>query len=186
MEGLHDSVEFILKILSEEARIVTPDRVIVLGLSQGFATGTPFKTDSLTLSLLMLTGNLRAGLLSLLATPMKIGAYVGLSGWMPLREQIAGCRKSTDFLTLVGLADTPLSRKREEEPMRATPIFLGHATDDDVVNVDLGRQTRDMLLKKGLKVTWWEQEAGGHWGLLKTWGLNSIIAFLDEIIKVNT
>ena len=39
MEGLHDSVEFILKVLSEEARIVTPDRVILLGLSQGCAVG---------------------------------------------------------------------------------------------------------------------------------------------------
>ena len=39
IEGLHDSIEFIHGIISEEAKIVTPENVILLGLSQGSATG---------------------------------------------------------------------------------------------------------------------------------------------------
>ena len=39
VEGLHDSVDFLRKVLIDEAGIVSPDRVILLGLSQGCATG---------------------------------------------------------------------------------------------------------------------------------------------------
>ena len=38
IEGLHDSVEFIHGIISEEAKFASPERVILLGLSQGSAT----------------------------------------------------------------------------------------------------------------------------------------------------
>ena len=135
----------------------------------------------------MLTANLRVGLLSLIASPMKIGAYVGLSGWMPLRAQIAKCRKSEELATLfntIGLADTSSLMKEGEESVRATPIFLGHLKDDKVIDITLGRQARDVLLAKGMKVTWWDPGVGGgHWGLLKLWGVNGIIAFLDEIIR---
>ena len=37
--GLRDSIEFIHRIISEEAKLVTPERVVLLGLSQGSATG---------------------------------------------------------------------------------------------------------------------------------------------------
>ena len=38
IEGLHDSLEFIHGIISEEAKFASPERVILLGLSQGSAT----------------------------------------------------------------------------------------------------------------------------------------------------
>lgn len=37
MEGLHDSAQFIMNILDEEAKLVGPERIILLGLSQGCA-----------------------------------------------------------------------------------------------------------------------------------------------------
>ena len=42
IEGLHDSVEFIQSVINHECTLVSPDRVIVLGLSQGSAVGTSF------------------------------------------------------------------------------------------------------------------------------------------------
>ena len=39
IEGLRDSVEFIISILNEEAKLVSPERVFLLGLSQGSAMG---------------------------------------------------------------------------------------------------------------------------------------------------
>ena len=39
MEGLRDSVEYLRRIVSDEGEIVTPARAILLGLSQGCATG---------------------------------------------------------------------------------------------------------------------------------------------------
>ncbi|KAK8078084.1 hypothetical protein PG996_004254 [Apiospora saccharicola] len=44
-----------------------------------------------------------------------------------------------------------------------TPLFLGHGTLDDKVNIVLGRQARDTLTEPGLHVTWMEYEGLGHW-----------------------
>lgn len=49
IEGLHDSVDFLRKVVSDEARIVGNDRVILMGLSQGCATGeSPMHHSSAT------------------------------------------------------------------------------------------------------------------------------------------
>lgn len=40
VEGIRDSVTYLRDIVREEADIVTSERVILLGLSQGSATGT--------------------------------------------------------------------------------------------------------------------------------------------------
>jgi len=39
LEGLRDSINFLQALISEEVNIMTSDRVILLGLSQGSATG---------------------------------------------------------------------------------------------------------------------------------------------------
>ncbi|KAL8629262.1 hypothetical protein Q9189_005055 [Teloschistes chrysophthalmus] len=41
-EGLHDSVNFLLKVLNDEADLIGQERVFLLGLSQGCATGQFF------------------------------------------------------------------------------------------------------------------------------------------------
>ena len=46
-EGLHDSVEFLGRIVDKEAKLVSADRVILLGLSQGCAIGGLPKPSSL-------------------------------------------------------------------------------------------------------------------------------------------
>ncbi len=44
IDGLRDSITFIQEIIIAEARAVTPAHIILLGLSQGSATGTSFQS----------------------------------------------------------------------------------------------------------------------------------------------
>ena len=39
VEGLHHSVEFLLTLIRDEARLVGQERIFLVGLSQGSATG---------------------------------------------------------------------------------------------------------------------------------------------------
>lgn len=64
-----------------------------------------------------------------------------------------------------------------------TPVFLGHTLDDEVIDVKLGQQARDELMRLGMKVTWVEHKAGGHLGLLNTKGLDDISAFLTGVYR---
>ena len=48
-------------------------------------------------------------------------------------------------------------------PFQRIPIFLAHGTEDEKVNVELGRQARDFLAVLGAKVEWREYEDLGHW-----------------------
>lgn len=61
-----------------------------------------------------------------------------------------------------------------------TPVFLGHTTDDEVIDVELGRQSVTVLEIMGMKVTWKEFLDGGHSGFLDTEGLDDIVAFLTK------
>ena len=181
IEGLHDSVEFLLKILNNEAKIVGPDRVILLGLSQGCAIGMGLSTRGKGTH----TNHCGCiGIITLLASRLRIGGYVGLSGWMPFKAQIEECYEMEDLATLfkttLGL-DLPILTP--EESIRDTPIFLGHTADDEVIDVELGREMRDLLKSKGMKVVWEEKKDGGHLGMLKPTALDSVVAFLKNIIS---
>lgn len=68
VEGLRDSVGFLLKLIHNEVELLNGDasRLFIMGISQGYATG----------------------LLAMLAEQYKLGGFIGLSGWMPFRAQI--------------------------------------------------------------------------------------------------
>ena len=66
--------------------------------------------------------------------------------------------------------------------MLGTPILLGHTTDDEVIDIELGRQAFEVLDNLGMRVTWKELPDGGHLGMLKTEGLDSIVTFLDGLV----
>lgn len=46
VEGLRDSISFIREIIRTEARAVDPRHIVLLGLSQGSATGTSLRSPS--------------------------------------------------------------------------------------------------------------------------------------------
>ena len=121
----------------------------------------------------------------MLASGRRLGAYIGLSGWLPLREQIGRCHALKDldnfFRRELGLKG---SVSTEQSSMLGTPILLGHTTDDEVIDIELGRQASEVLQNLGMRVTWKEFPDGGHLGMLKTEGLDSIVTFLDELVNM--
>ena len=115
----------------------------------------------------------------LLATEMKLGAFVGLNGWIPFRAQI------TESIPKGGLADffksalkLDVRRSDSDVSVHETPVFLGHTIDDEVIDIELGRQARSVLQTMGMNVVWREVQEGRHLGMLRTSGLDAIVAFL--------
>lgn len=166
VEGVRDSIDFLRKVVEDEAKHVTHRQLILLGISQGSATG----------------------LLTLLAGEFKLGAYVGLSGWMPFRARIEEAIKDSPDSEIQQRLASFFQSTVSLEPYApsavpsalATPIFLGHAADDEVVDIELGLQALTTLKKVGAEVSWKECRDGGHLGFLEIEGLDDMIAFLAK------
>ncbi|KAL6721133.1 hypothetical protein ACLMJK_000233 [Lecanora helva] len=162
IKGLRDSLNFLQQIIEKEATFVgSASRVVLLGLSQGCETAL----------MTMLAGNLR------------LGAFVGLNGWMPFREKLEACveggtvedmseRLSQFYMQNLILKTSALRGKRCH--MLKTPVFLGHTADDEAVDITLGQEAKKVLKMMGMKICWEECEIGGHLGFLRTEGLDRI------------
>ena len=177
VHGLRQSIDFIESLLEEEARLVPETRLVLGGISQGYATS----------------------LHVLLAGTRALGAYVGLCGWLPFQmqmEEIATriqdgqegrgalhSRLAEFQLSVLGresqeFAGVKLAAANSASFLR-TPVFLGHAQDDDVVDISLGRAVVAPLRKLGLTVTWKEYADCGHW-VNEPEGVDDIVVFLTE------
>jgi lysophospholipase-2 len=66
IEGLRESIAFILNVVREEAAIVGPEKIILSGISQGCATAIH----------------------ALFYGGIKLGGFVGLSSWLPFQDDI--------------------------------------------------------------------------------------------------
>ena len=102
-----------------------------------------------------------------------------------MRAQIAGFHTSESIANVLKTTldlDVPLSSNSNS--MLDTPVWLGHTTDDEVIDIELGRQACEVVRSLGMKVTWTEQKEGGHLGLLKSAGLDSIVEFLKEVMNM--
>ena len=111
--------------------------------------------------------------MTFLASDLKIGGFVGLNGWMPMNARVQhyfpgvhGPRHEI-LATLDLELSSRYSLEEEVWPFEKTPIFLSHTADDEVIDVELGRQARDTLQKTGMIVTWHEKAQAGHLGLLE-------------------
>ena len=62
---------------------------------------------------------------------------------------------------------------------RRTPVFLGHGDQDEVVPVELGRRTRDVLNALGLDVSWKEYKGQGHWFKVSA-QLDDLVEFIER------
>ncbi|KAG7292387.1 hypothetical protein NEMBOFW57_002422 [Staphylotrichum longicolle] len=61
---------------------------------------------------------------------------------------------------------SPLAASPKDRSLLSTPVFLGHGVDDAVVDVELGRQAKQVLASAGFQVEWKEYsgaELEGHW-----------------------
>ena len=125
--------------------------------------------------------------MTFLASELKIGGFVGLNGWMPMNARVQECFPGVhgprqEILAALDLElASRYSLQEEVGPFEKTPVFLGHTADDEVIDLELGRQARDTLQKMGMKVTWHVKAQGGHLGLLETDGLDTMADFLRQV-----
>lgn len=168
VEGLRESVGFLLKTIHDEIELLNGDatRLFIMGISQGYATG----------------------LIAMLAGQVKLGGFIGLSGWMPFRAQIEEIEKkgldnsvmreeelSNFFRATFGLGDSKPDVSAQS--VLSTPVLLCHAVDDEVVDIELNRQACAVLEILGMRVQWKEYQDGGHW-LNEPQGYDDMLFFL--------
>jgi predicted esterase len=63
-----------------------------------------------------------------------------------------------------------------------TPVFLGHALDDQVVDIALGRQICTILVGLGMTVVWKEYNDCGHW-IKEPNCFDNVVAFLESKVE---
>ncbi|KAJ3320262.1 hypothetical protein HDV06_005406 [Boothiomyces sp. JEL0866] len=80
-------------------------------------------------------------LLAGLTTNHKLGGLVALSGYLPLSTKIESIKSSVND---------------------QTPIFMGHGTDDQVVQFEWGKKSLDKLKSMGFNVTFRPYDGMGH------------------------
>lgn len=130
-------------------------KVVLGGFSQGCAMGV----------MLLLSGELeRAGV----NLEQDIGGFVGLSGWLPFRRQLAlstvdsshGSYSATQAHLRVMLELPPLENPGEEG--KSVPVWLASGLEDEKVKLIWGLGMRDMLRDLGMQVRL-EVYSIGHW-----------------------
>ncbi|KIL90687.1 acyl-protein thioesterase 1 [Fusarium avenaceum] len=164
--GIKESVNYLKKVLEEEFEKLdgTTENVVLGGISQGAAVG-------------MWTFLCRDDL------EKPLGAFFGTSTWLPFASKIehhllpnhsvenhphdSGTEQS-QVGTFVDdmLAGAKSAIAQDWKAFLSTPIFLGHGIDDAYVDVDLGREARDVFTRIGFSVEWKEYtgaELEGHW-----------------------
>ncbi|MCJ1387898.1 hypothetical protein MMC18_000741 [Xylographa bjoerkii] len=194
MEGLRESSTLLHQIIRQEKASIPCRNIIVGGLSQGCAT-------ALYAMLTFYDTTLGDS-----AVRPAIGAMVGMSGWLPFRQQVDEIMGDSDqgedpFDRGEGLnAETPTSREmqalnflRENIDLAAftaglssaslqTPVFLGHGTADLTVDVALGEGAASTLVSLGMDVRWVPYTDFYHW-YKEPDEIDDVVAFLQD--KVN-
>ncbi|KAM0316072.1 hypothetical protein ACHAPQ_011425 [Fusarium lateritium] len=164
--GIKESVKYLKKILGEEIERLNgiSEKVFLGGISQGAAVGM-------------------WAFLCRDHPERPLGAFFGASSWLPFASDIdrhllsslsiesyphdsSTEQSQVDAFVNEMLADAKSSLVRNGEAFLSTPIFLGHGIDDAYVDVDLGREARDVFTRVGFSVEWKEYtgaEQEGHW-----------------------
>jgi lysophospholipase II len=100
----------------------------------------------------------------------ELGGLMGFCSWVP----------ST---AVTELADNHVMSSHDPE-VQATPVFLAHSADDNVVPIAQGEQLRDYLVRMGPEVDWHRYEDGEHW-INEPQGIDDMAAFLSRRIMSN-
>ncbi|KAI9858262.1 MAG: hypothetical protein M1813_007536 [Trichoglossum hirsutum] len=181
MPGLRATARFLHGLIARETGEVPAKNIILGGLSQGCAAAFP----------------------ALMALDEPLGAFVGMSGWLPLVKHVEGIIRG-DGEAATEEEDKDEDEKREEEegvrvrvasllrgkfgfeplPLESarvfqTPVFLGHGEVDATVDVGLGRQVYTTAVGLGMDATLKVYEDYGHWYLVPE-ELDDVAAFLTE------
>ncbi|CAH0024507.1 unnamed protein product [Clonostachys rhizophaga] len=186
LEGLEESLDEVLELLSVEVGKVSAQNVLLGGLSQGMAMSA----------------------ICLLYLEFSLGGFIGMSGWLPYSkdlQQVLNEDAENDPFGDEDPFDVPDSRESEEqEPIHkavdfirdllggdrqalsrnalATPVFLGHGMVDEKIVPDLGENACDTLREIGFKVLWRTYQDLGHWYKIPE-EIDDILAFMRTEMK---
>lgn len=165
--GLADSATDLLELIQREAETnqLGPENIVLGGLSQGCA---------MSLSLLLCLDH-------------PIGGFIGMSGYLPFREDIdeamedppddednpfscdeAGHDK-LDPVTRASVFERdllelpPVENPEAKKTAQATPIFLGHGAVDEKVPCFRGEAMSRTVQAAGYKTRWKRYEGLWHW-----------------------
>lgn len=171
-EGIRESVKHIEGIWDAEVTRLggLASKVVLGGISQGGAIGI---WTMLSIRSKGLTSH--------------PAAFVGASTWLPLAADIEHAlsgndeesenRIGRDFVrSMIG------QHPKAQPPM---PMFLGHGIDDAYVDVELGRQAKDVLARVGWAVEWNEYSGAdqeGHW-LKQPEEVDDMVLFLRSVAE---
>jgi predicted esterase len=190
VEGLRESVAHILGILEAEIALMSGDasRVYLGGISQGMATAL--------WTVFCASGTRRI--------QRRLGGILGFCGWLPFADDLEGLIRahqaqsesriqiqhlvSRFFVQTIGLKPNPEEEASGDPtassvpPILATPVLLGHDTDDAFVSVELGQQALRVLKEvMDLGHIEWVGYSGadneGHW-IKEPDAFDRILAFL--------
>lgn len=142
-DGLIDTINLLSQLVQIETRTISSRKVIIRGISQGFAVSA----------------------LALLSLDIGFGGLLGLSGWLPLTEAIGHCTTPAEVTTQLGKTlslDLP-NRLDGNSSWVSTPIFIGHEENDAVVDCDLGKAAFEKFRNWGAKVEWHTYDSADHW-----------------------
>lgn len=178
--GLKESVLFIKGVVEDEVDRLEgkSERVALGGFSLGGATSL-------------------CTLLSGVATNKgRLGAFLGFSPWLPFANMLekANCMNDgqdlpdmraqdiiRSFQEILGIKEPPQAESNVHS-VQSTPVFIGHGTDDKVIDISLGRQASDILSSIGVRVDWKEYsgaERDGHW-VKEPEEFDDVVTFLKE------
>lgn len=115
-------------------------RVVVAGFSQGAAV----------VGMLVLGGFVKG-----------VGAFVGLSGWLPFRGELEGAGKRREDVRgclrgILGMGD------EEDAGLGDVRLWLGHGMADVKVRLEWGEQMKDVMKNVGVAVEMHMYEGLGH------------------------
>ncbi|KAL2045556.1 hypothetical protein N7G274_001984 [Stereocaulon virgatum] len=158
VEGLRESSIYLHEIITAEIALLenfgkSQEDLALWGFSQGCAMG----------AWVMLSGG------------RKLGAFVGMSGWLPFRRQIdavigtEGEKEEKRRRVLDLMNDTVSIPSLVDDSATGnlagfrTPAFLGHGSQDVKVKTQWGEEMRKSLKGLGMDVTWKGYEGLEHW-----------------------
>ncbi|KAK3344224.1 Alpha/Beta hydrolase protein [Lasiosphaeria hispida] len=162
--GLKSSIDLVAQVIEDEELLVERDRIVLGGISQGFAT---------SLAVLFADGS---------------GNFAGLCGfcsWLPFADRAASAISKEDPPELLRAMHRLYSEQGPSPlpQLTSTPILLEHSRDDSVIAIENGTRMRDILAQLGFLVDWHEYEDGGHW-VNEPQGVDDFATFLRKIMGV--
>ncbi|KAK0119599.1 hypothetical protein ONS95_011039 [Cadophora gregata] len=195
LEGMRESSLYLAGLIQQEAELLDgqiaecderPGSVVIMGFSQGSAMGL----------ILLLGGELQhRGLVK------RLGAFVGLSGWLPFRRQIeeiflkvsvglssasetAAVRNATTSYVreLIGLECADNKWISGSESL-SVPVFLGHGKLDVKMKFEWGLQLKNTLKQLGMDVEFKSYAGLEHWWSEKE--MIDVAGFLSQTWQTN-